>query len=113
MSTHLHLANARARGKRPWYFQHPESERVFNVALALAQELAVTRERLDTVERILQAKGTIAAGEIDAFVPTKAVAEARSAAQQQYLATILRVVHQELDAEADLRPAASIEELGG
>ena len=54
------LASRKSKGKRPWFYESKEAERVLNVALALAQELAVTRERMDTLERLLEAKGVLA-----------------------------------------------------
>jgi hypothetical protein len=105
-------ANRKPKGKRPWFYQSQEAERVLNITLALAQELAVTRERMDTLERILAAKGVLALGEFDAYQPSKEVAETRSAATQAYLARILRVISQEIEAiaqpEAD---SVSVEEL--
>jgi hypothetical protein len=105
-------ANKKAKGKRPWFYQSQETERVLNIALALAQELAVTRERLDTLERLLQAKGLMAQAEFDAFVPNSAAAQARSEQNQAFLARIFRVLQQELEAIAEPPEAhVTIEEL--
>ena len=49
----LLLAGAKAKGKRPWFLDEPDIERVMNITLALMQEVSVLRERLDTVERLL------------------------------------------------------------
>jgi hypothetical protein len=91
-------ANQKAKGKRPWFYNCQEAERVLNIALALAQELAVTRERLDTLECLLQSKGLLSRAEFDSFVPSKAIAEDRSQATQAYLARIFRVIAQENEA---------------
>ena len=48
------LANAKSKGKRPYFFDDPAVERVLSITMAVATELAVTRERLDTVERLLE-----------------------------------------------------------
>lgn len=92
----LKLAGAKPKGKRPYFLKDPDVERVLAVTMAVAQELAVMRERLDTVERLLESKG-ISQTDIDAFTPTKDQAEQRGAWTQEYLARILRVYQQEIE----------------
>jgi hypothetical protein len=94
-------AGAKSAGKRP-YFLTPEVERVLDITMAVAQELAVARQRADTLERLLQAKGVIAAGEIDAFVPDATASAERQMWNQEYIARILRIVQQENEAAAKL-----------
>ena len=94
----LLLAGAKAKGRRPWFLENPDTERILNITMALAQELAVTRERLDTVERLLARGETVSKAAIDAFEPTKAEASERGLWTQEFLARILRVLQQ--DAEA-------------
>ena len=50
---YLKLVNAAANGKRPYFFDNPDIDRLIAIVLAMAGELAVARERLDTVERLL------------------------------------------------------------
>jgi hypothetical protein len=90
---------AKPAGKRP-YFLAPEVERVMAITMAIAQELAVTRERLDTVERLLERKGIVLASEIETFTPTPTDAAARGLWVQEYLTRILRIVQQEGEAIA-------------
>jgi hypothetical protein len=105
-------ANQKAKGKRPWFYNCQEAERVLNITLALAQELSVTRERLDTLERLLQAKGMLSRAEFDAYFPTQAVAEERSLATQAYLARIFRIIQQENEAlQESAEQQVSIDEL--
>jgi hypothetical protein len=92
-------ASAKPAGKRP-YFLTPEVERVMAITMAVAQELAVARERVDTLERLLEQKGIIARDEIEGFAPDPAAAAARGLWVQEYLARILRIVQQEGEAVA-------------
>jgi predicted nucleic acid-binding Zn-ribbon protein len=94
----LFLAGAKARGKRPVFFADRDVERLLNVVMALAQEVSVMRERLDTVERLLSKKGLLMRSDIDAFEPTKAEAEERNLATQEFIARILRIIQQEREA---------------
>jgi hypothetical protein len=92
-------ASAKPAGKRP-YFLHPEVERVMAITMAVAQELAVARDRLDTLERLLESKGLVFRDEIETFEPTPAAAAERGLWIQEYLARILRIVQQEGEAIA-------------
>jgi AmiR/NasT family two-component response regulator len=55
---------------------------------ALAGELAVTRERLDTVERLAQAAGLFGPPEVEAFAADNEQAQARDAIRQGIIAHV-------------------------
>ncbi|HVY34354.1 MAG TPA: hypothetical protein VG960_08010 [Caulobacteraceae bacterium] len=97
ISLALEQAGRKPAGKRP-YFLNPEVERVLAITMAVAQELAVARERIDTLERLLEAKGLLSRDEIEAFAPTADQAAQRSLWSQEYIARILRIVQQEGEA---------------
>jgi hypothetical protein len=86
-------------GKRP-YFYAPEIERVLAITMAAVQELAVARQRIDTLERLLEAKGVVAREEVEGFRPTPAQAAERGLWLQEYLNRVLRIVQQEGEAIA-------------
>ncbi len=91
------LSSAKPAGKRP-YFMDPSVERVLNILMATVQELAVTRERLDTVERLLEIKGIVPRSEIEGFEPTGDQAAERGLWMQEYLNRVLRTLQQEAEA---------------
>jgi hypothetical protein len=97
INEHL-LASSKSKGKRPYFFDDPAVERVLNITLAVAMEHAVTRERLDTIERLLEAKGILSQSEIDTYEPDKTAAEDRQRWHTEYIARILRIIQQELEA---------------
>ncbi len=109
------LAAKKSKGKRPWFYDSAEAERVLNVAMALAQELAVTRERIDTLERLLEAKGVLARSEFDHYLPNSAISAERSQTQEDYLARVFRIMTQSAESAgegaAGHEGAASIDEL--
>jgi hypothetical protein len=94
----LLLAGAKSKGKRPQFLENRDTERLMNIVMTLAQEVAVMRERIDTIERLLEKKKTISRADIEKFAPTKAQANERGAWTQEFLARILRVVQQEQEA---------------
>lgn len=69
-----------------------------NIVMVLAQEVSVMRMRLDTVERLLEEKGTLTRADIEAFAPDKSQAAERGAWNQEFIARILRIVQQENEA---------------
>jgi hypothetical protein len=92
----LAKASAKPAGKRP-YFLTPEVERVMAIAMAIAQELAVARARIDTLERLLERKGVMTREEIETFEPTPNEATERGLWAQEYIARVLRIVQQEAE----------------
>jgi len=106
----LNQAGAKPAGKRP-YFLEPQVERVLAITMSIAQELAVARQRADTLERLLKAKGILVEGEIDDFAPDAAASAERQMWNQEYIARILRIVQQENEA-ALLKGEAASGEIG-
>jgi len=91
-------ANRRAKGKRPFFLDDPAVERVLSITMGVATELAVARERIDTLERLLVQRGVLQPQDIEQFVPDAAAMAARDAWSREYLARILRIVEQDVQA---------------
>lgn len=91
-------AGKRAKGKRPEFFDEPGLDRLYSLTVALAGEVSVLRERLDTVERLLEAKGTISREDIETYQPDRAAGEERGIATRAYVARIMRGFQQEVEA---------------
>ena len=91
------MANAKAKGKRPHYFADEMSENHFSITMSLIAELAVARERNDTLERILVSKGILTKDEIENYLPDEDAAQARQLAQVEYSTRIFRSLQQQLE----------------
>ena len=92
------LANRRAKGKRPNFLDDPAVERVLSIAMAVVGELAVARERIDTLERVLVKQGVMPADAIEAYVPDAAAQQARNDWGREYIARVLRMLEQDVQA---------------
>jgi len=92
------LANAKAKGQRPYFFDDPAVERVLSITMAVAGEVAVLRERMDTIERLMESGTGVSKAAIDAYKPDDNAARERQEGHAAYIARILRIVHQELQA---------------
>jgi hypothetical protein len=89
------LAAEPASGQRPEFTGDPLVERLFGITLALTTELAVTRERLDTIERLLDQHDLLPREAIETFQPDAVTGVARAQGHQEYLARIFRVLLQD------------------
>lgn len=92
------LAGTRAKGKRPYFFKDPDVERVLSIAMVIAMEHSVTRQRLDALERVMESKGLLSRAEIEQFHPDAEGEAERGRWMQSYIARVLRIVQQETEA---------------
>lgn len=106
----LRLANAAPSGKRPHFFDNADVDRLLAIVWAMAGELAVTRERLDTVERLLAAHQLVQRAEIEGFRPDAEAARERGEMQIEYIARLLRVLQQEVESMQRGQQQSSSEE---
>lgn len=86
-----------AKGQRPQNFSDPAIEKVLGIALSLAGELSVVRERLDTLERLIEKQGLVPRSAIEGFQPTPEEKAERARLRTEYLDRVLQVAHRELD----------------
>ena len=91
-------AGAKPKGRRPAYFDDPATDRLMSLAMALAGEVSVLRERLDTMERLLEKSGALTRAEIEAFAPDRDAARERGEATRAYIARVMRGFQQEVEA---------------
>jgi hypothetical protein len=85
---HILMSANKPKGARPYFFEDKAVERVLNITMALAGEVAVMRERMDTVLR----------EEIEHFQPTDAQSEQRQQIHAELIARVLRIIQQEIEA---------------
>lgn len=91
----INLAGTKAKGQRPYFLADKQTEQALSVAMTLAMELSVTKERLASLECLLVDKGLIAKGELDNYQPSKEEVAKRSVDTQAYLARVLRIMQQD------------------
>jgi hypothetical protein len=91
-------SGARAKGRRPEFFDEPAVDRLYSVVMALVAELSVVRERLDTVERVLDTKGSLTREDIESYMPDAEAGHERGVATKAYIARVMRGFQQEVEA---------------
>jgi hypothetical protein len=87
----------KAKGKRPFYFSDSDIDKLLTMVMALAGELSVTRDRLDTVERIAASKNLFSEEDIETFELDSDALEARAARHQTLFREITRVISSEIE----------------
>lgn len=85
------------KGRRPKFFDDVETDRLQGMLMAMATEMSVLYERVDTLERVAARKGLVLADELEHFEPDEQVQAEREAWRQKFLARILYLYREELD----------------
>ncbi|ANU06403.1 hypothetical protein [Paraurantiacibacter namhicola] len=95
----------RAKGRRPDYFEDPALDRLYSVVFALAADVSALRERQDTLERLLDEKGTVSRADIESYEPDRKAGRERALATRAFVNRIMRGFQQTVEAmEADDPP---------
>lgn len=80
----------RPKGHQPQYFDDPAIDQLHSAMLALATELSVAFDRIDTLEQIIEQRAGVSRAEIDAFVPDEAAVARRAARRNDIAERLLR-----------------------
>lgn len=75
--------------------QSPGEARLMAMVAALTSELAVTRERLDTVERLTEAAGLFTREAIENYVPAEAQAKERDGLRRRIIDRVFRPLRED------------------
>lgn len=86
-----------AKGKKPQYFSDPAIDKLLWMTVTMMEELSVTRDRLDAIERLLARKRVLKIDDIERFVPNERDERERQARRSAYVDRVLRTLQAELD----------------
>ena len=103
-----------SKGRKPQYFADPATDKLLSMVLALTQELSVARDRIDTLERLLDRAGILAAATVEDYLPTAEEASERGERRAGMLRRIFRGAEKEardLDARDMIEPTPEIMEI--
>lgn len=90
------------KGHRPYATGEPHVERVLAITMAVATEVVVLRERLDTVLRLAGSRVSgFTIDDVEAFDVTPEIAAERDSWRQAYLSRILRILHEAVPEGSD------------
>jgi hypothetical protein len=86
-----------AKGRKPLYFSDPAIDKLLWMTMTLMEELSVTRDRLDTVERLLEGKRVLRRRDIESYVPGEAAGGERASRRAAFVERMMRAVEAELE----------------
>ena len=85
------------KGKNPYFFDDPNIDRLVTMLMELASELSVTRDRLDTHQRLLESKGIYLKNEIEDFSPSTEEMKSREEWRSKFLDRVLNALYTKYD----------------
>jgi hypothetical protein len=97
-----------ARGPRPDFFEDGSSDTLLSMNIALLTELMATRERLDTLERLVASKGLVQREEIDTFEPDAAAEVEREQLRETMSRHVFYLLLQEAERAERIRPPEAV-----
>jgi hypothetical protein len=80
-----------SKGKRPQYFDDPAVDQIMTFFIELTAEVSVLYDRVDTIERLLDTKGTVSRADIEAYRAPPTVESERAARRDAYLKRVFRM----------------------
>ena len=89
------MSNKIIKGKRPSFFEAEGVDYLMHMVMVLSQELSVTRDRLDTLEHLVEDKGLLKRTEFNEFIPDQATLEEREKNRHELIGSLFSVMDQE------------------
>jgi len=86
-----------AKGKKPKYLDDRSIDNLMAMIMTLTQEISVLRDRLDTIEHLLDEKETISSNDIDSFEPSDDLVEQRKERRQLLIKRVLLPIQKDLE----------------
>jgi len=88
------------KGLRPAYLGDMHLDQLLGIAMAVATEVSVMHDKLDTVARLSGTGSPFTMADVDGYIPDDAVASERAEWRKAYLQRLLRVMHESFSPEA-------------
>jgi len=80
------------KGRRARFFDEPGVDQLFGIVTALTAELSVAFERIETLERVLEAGGALDRAQIERWSPDEDEVRARAAAREALIERVFQVL---------------------
>ena len=89
-----------AKGRKPQYFSDPAIDKLLWMTMTLMEELAVARDRIDTLERLLDGRGVVRQDEVEGYRPDEQARSARASRRAEFVDRMMRAAQAELSASS-------------
>jgi len=86
-----------AKGRRPYFHEDPNTDKIVAMLMALIGEVSVIRERLDTHERLAEKDRQASIEAVEKYKANDEVSQERAEWRDAYIGRVLRILTVELD----------------
>ena len=93
-----------ARGHRPDFLADESSDVLLSMNIALLTELMTTRDRLDTLERLMASKGLLERAEIERFEPDDLAEQERETVRESMSSHVFYLLLQQAERARKIDP---------
>jgi len=80
------------KGKRATFYAEPGVDQLYGVVAALAAELWAARERIDTLERVLEQSGVMPPNAVEGFAAGPELAARRQQDREAFIQRVFQVL---------------------
>lgn len=80
------------KGKRATFYAEPGVDQLYGIVTALAAELWAARERIDTLERVLEQAGVMPPNAVEGFAPGPELAARRQQEREAFIQRVFQVL---------------------
>lgn len=77
--------------EQPCFFADPAIDQMMTFFIELASEMSVVYDRLDTVERVLETKGTVSREDIESYRAPEDIERVRATRRSAFLKRVFRM----------------------
>lgn len=98
-----------AKGRQPQFHNERVIDQLIGMVTALASELAILRDRVDTHERLASDATAATYENVEAYVPPAAAAGLRSALHQRLLRKVFRVLREDMARQVGPQDEAALD----
>jgi hypothetical protein len=85
------------KGNRPWFLGEPQAERVLSMVLAVASEVGMLHDKLDTVARVAGQGKPFTLDDLETFPVTPEIEAAREAWRRGFIDRMFRILREEVE----------------
>lgn len=82
------------KGRRAQFYADPAVDQLMAIAVALTAEVSVAFDRIDTLERLLAARGVVGAADVEAWQPDAEAAAERARRREALIERVFQVLSQ-------------------
>jgi hypothetical protein len=86
-----------SKGGRPFALEHPDSERLLTMVVALAAEVSTLHDKLENLTRVAASGAPFKPEDVESYRPSPDESEARAHRRKAFVERVLRVIYADFE----------------